>query len=138
MTPNTKVDLNHNRLMRIEGLDELAPVIFPQSKQQQRLFLAIFIELKWAPDQFLSALEPIAQKYGFTSRSLETVRAKMRRLGLIDHVSRFNQKNRYREGWVFSRRFERSLERLAELVEHARETRKPGQEAKDRDLHRYI
>jgi hypothetical protein len=138
MTPNTKIDLNHNRPMRIEGLDELAPIFFPGNKKQQRLFLAIFVELKRAPAQFLSALEPIAQKYGFTSRSMETVRAKMRRLGLIDHVSRFNQRTGYREGWVFSRRFERCLSRLTELVEHFRDTSKAEQEAKDRDLHRYL
>ncbi len=138
MTPSTKVDLNHNHIVRIEGLDELAAILFSGNKKQQRLFLAIFVELKWAPDQFISALEPITEKYGFTNRSLETVRAKMRRLGLIDHVSRFNQRTGYREGWVFSERLERSLERLTELIEHARDTSKPGQEAKDRDLHRYL
>lgn len=138
MKPSTKIDLSHNRLMRIEGLDELAPILFPGNKRQQRLFLAIFVELKWAPDQFLTTLDPVAEKYSFTSRSLETVRAKMRRLGLIDHVSRFNQKTGYREGWVLSGRFERSLARLTELVEHTRDTSKPGQEAKDRDLHRYL
>lgn len=138
MTPTTKVDLNHNRLMQIEGVDELAQVLFPGSKQQQRLFLAIFIELKWAPDQFLPILEPIAEKYSFTSRSLETVRAKVRRLGLIDHVSRFNQRTGYREGWVFSKRLERSLARMSGLIECAKDTSKPDQEVKDRDLHRYL
>lgn len=138
MTPSTKVDLSHNRLMRIEGLDELASVLFPGSKQQQRLFLTIFIELKWTPDQFLSTLDPIAEKHGFSNRSLETVRAKMRRLGLIDHVSRFNQRTCYREGWVFSKRLESSLSRLSALIERSRDTSKAGQEAKDRDLHRYL
>ena len=37
-------------------------------------------------------------------------------MGLIDHVSRFNAKHGYREGWVLSTRFDRSLRQLAEEV----------------------
>jgi hypothetical protein len=58
----------------------------------------------------------------------------MRRLGLIDHVSRFNQKYGYREGWVFSNNFSIALNRLADLTMTLRERRHPSQERKDRDL----
>ncbi|MCX5759747.1 MAG: hypothetical protein NTU83_14835, partial [Candidatus Hydrogenedentes bacterium] len=119
-------------------LDDLARVLFPGNKNQQRAFLAIFVELKWAPGQFLPTLEPIAQKHEISSRTLETVRAKMRRFGLIDHVSRFNAKHGYREGWVFSRRFERSLNCLSCLLEKAKASRLPSQEQKDRDAYRYL
>ncbi|NLX26409.1 MAG: hypothetical protein GXY61_10695, partial [Lentisphaerae bacterium] len=102
---STKIDVNHSRIARIQDLDELAVVFFPGNKPHQKVFLAVFIELKWAEDQFLPVLEPIADKYGLSRRTLETVRAKMRRLGLIDHVSRFNQSHGYREGWVFSSKF---------------------------------
>ena len=40
----------------------------------------------------------------------------MRRLGLIDHVSRFNQRHGYREGRVFSNEFANALEKLASLT----------------------
>ena len=89
--PATKIDLNHNRVRRIEGLDEFVRILCPGNRNHQRIFLLVFVELKWAEGQFLPALEPIIDKYGFSRRSLETVRAKMRRLGLIDHVSRFNR-----------------------------------------------
>ena len=134
----TKIDLNCSRIARIEDLDELAAVLFPNNKNHQRAFLAVFIELKWAEGQFLPALEPIANKHGISHRTLETVRAKMRRLGLIDHVSRFNQKYGYREGWVFSNKFAHALEKLASLTAKLRECRKATQEQKDRDLFSYL
>ena len=118
--PSTKIDLNHNRVGRIQGLDELAGVLFPGNKNHQKVFLAIFIELKYAKAQFLPNLTPLCDNYGFTPRMLETVRSKMRRMGIIDHVSRFNKTYGYREGWGFSNRFTRSLKRMAELTQEFR------------------
>lgn len=137
-TVSTKVDLNHNRVARTADLDELAALLFPGNRNHQHIFLALFIELKWAKDQFLASLEPIADKHGVSHRVLETVRAKMRRMGVIDHVSRFNKKHGYREGWVFSNRFAKSLTRLAELSTTLREPKDGNQERKDRTLLDYF
>lgn len=134
----TKIDLNCSRIMRLEDLDELAAVLFPNNRNHQRAFLAVFVELKWADGQFLTTLEPVADKHGISRRTLETVRAKMRRLGLIDHVSRFNRKYGYREGWVFSNRFARTLDKLAQVTARFRERRNATQERKDRDLLSYL
>jgi hypothetical protein len=41
----------------------------------------------------------------------------MRRLGLIDRVSRFNAGYGHREGWVLSTRFERGLRQLADKIQ---------------------
>lgn len=136
--PATKIDLNCSRIVRIRDLDELAEVLFPNNKLHQKTFLAVYVELKWAKDQFLPALKPIAARHGISRRTLETVRAKMRRLGLIDHVSRFNQKHGYREGWIMSPRFGNSLRRLANLIEDLRDQRGSRQEAKDRQLLNYL
>ena len=122
----------------MDGLDEFAAVLFPGNRNHQRTFLAIFVEIKWAEGQFLPVLEPIADKHGLSRRTLETVRAKMRRLGLIDHVSRFGQKHGYREGWVFSNKFVHALEKLASLAVKFRECRNAMQERKDRDLLSYL
>lgn len=135
---NTKIELNHNRIARIQGLDELAGLLFPGNKNHQKVFLAIFIGMKYASDQFLPALSPLCQEYGFSERMLETVRSKMRRMGLIDHVSRFNKAHGYREGWVFSGRFGRSLLHLAELMRGFRDRTDGLQEQKDRDLFMYL
>ena len=102
------------------------------------MFLSIFIELKYANNGFLASLIHLCDKYGFTPRMLETVRSKMRRMGIIDHVSRFNNSYGYREGWVFSSRLSRALKRLDELVLGFREKTDILQEKKDRDLFRYI
>ncbi|GMW04006.1 MAG: hypothetical protein AMXMBFR84_51400 [Candidatus Hydrogenedentota bacterium] len=118
-------------------MDDLATILFSGNRRHQKAFLAIFVEIKWAKDQFLPRLEPIARKHGVTSRTLETVRAKMRRLGLIDHVSRFNKRHGYREGWVFSNRFQNTLRILDTLTDQLREPSGSQQERKDRDLIRY-
>lgn len=122
----------------MEGLDEVAGALFPGNKVHQRVFLAIFVEIKWAPEQFVPALEPIAGKHGISPRTLETVRAKMRRLGIIDHVCQFNKARGYREGWVLSSRFRASLECFGKTYERLRECKDANQERKERDLHRYL
>jgi len=137
-TPSTKVELSHNKIARVQGLDELARLLFPRNRNHQKVFLAVFVELKYAPGQFLAALSPLCRDYGFSHRMLETVRGKMRRLGIIDHVCRFNRSHGYREGWVFSTRFSHGLVRLAELSRDLRESRDGHQEQKDRDLFKYI
>lgn len=113
---NTKVNLGFNRIQRLRDLDELARLLFPGNKNHQNIFLAIFLELKYAEDSYLPKLTFITQKYDISRRSMQRVRSKARKLGIIDHVSRFSQKLGYREGWVLSTRFERSLEKLAEKV----------------------
>jgi hypothetical protein len=136
--PSTKIELNHNKIARIQGLDELARILFPGNRKHQRIFLAIFIEFKYASGEFIHSLAPLCDKYGFTPRMLETVRSKTRRMGIIDHVSRFNKAYGYREGWVFSNRFSRSLTRLSELTRGFRDRKGSLQERKDRDLFIYL
>ena len=135
---STKIEFNHNKIARIQGLDELSKILFPDNKNHQKIFLAIFIELKYAPQEFLPFLRPLCDRYGFTPRMLETVRSKMRRMGIIDHVSRFNKAYGYREGWVFSSRFTRSLSHLAELIQDFKNRKDALQEQKDRDLFMYL
>ena len=135
---STKIEFNTAKIARIQGLDELAGLLLPGNKEHQKIFLAIFIELKYSKDQFLPSLSPLCEKYALSPRMLETVRSKMRRMGLVDHVSRFNTSYGCREGWVFSSRFPRSAGRLVELVSSFREWRNHLQEQKDRDLFRYV
>jgi hypothetical protein len=86
----------------------------------------------------LPCLTPLCNRYGFSPRTLETVRSKMRRLGIIDHVSRFNKSHGYREGWVFSTRFSHALLRLADLSRDLKLKTDGLQEQKDRDLFMYV
>lgn len=118
----------------MNGLDDLARILFPGNRNHQKIFLAIFIELKYAPGTFLPSLLPLCDQYGFSPRILETARSKMRRLGIIDHVSRFNKKTGYREGWIFSHRFSHTLSILAESLEVSQKNKDVFQERRDRNL----
>lgn len=138
MKKSTKIEFGFNRISRVESLDEFAELLFPGNRNHQKLFLAVFVELKYADDQYLKSLECVADKYGFSRRVLEIVRTKMRRLGLIDHVSRFGNKHGYREGWVFSSRFTKSVITLSGLMDKFQEIKDSKQEARDRDLFRYL
>jgi hypothetical protein len=135
---STKIELNYSKIARVRDLDELAIILFPGNKNHQKTFLAIFVELKWSDGQFMRALEPIGAKYGVTPRTMETVRAKMRRLGVIEHVSRFNKRHGYREGWVFSNKFVNALDHLSSVVGSAKDITRPNQKAKDMDILRYV
>lgn len=135
--PSTKIEISYNKIQRMNGLDDLARILFPNNRNHQKIFLAIFIEIKYAPGEFLPSLLPLCDAYRFTPRMLETVRSKMRRMGLIDHVSRFNRKTGYREGWIFSNRFSRSLVSLSKSAEYLRRNKDDIQNRKDRDLFTY-
>ena len=135
---NTKIELNCSKIARVQGLDELAKLLFPGNRNHQKIFLAIFIEIKYAPGEFMPFLKPLCERYSFSPRMLETVRSKMRRMGIIDHVSRFNKAHGYREGWVFSSRFSSALSRLSELIKGFRERSDALQEKKDRNLFMYV
>ena len=135
---STKIEFNHNKIARIQDLSDLARLLFPGNRNHQKIFLAIFIELKYSEDQFLPTLAPLCQKYDFSPRMLETVRSKMRRMGLIDHVSRFNKRYSYREGWVFSSRFNRSLGRISDFQSGIIKLTNDAQERKERHLYHLI
>lgn len=136
--PSTKIEVNYNKIERLKDLDGLARILFPGNPNHQRIFLAIFIELKYAPDEFLPSLLPLCNQYGLSPRMLEIVRSKMRRLGIIDHVCRFNETKGYREGWIFSKRFSKVMLRLSESMEGFKQGKDLIQRQKDEDSFRYL
>ena len=135
---NTKIELNHNKISKVRDISDMAKLLFPHNKRHQKVYLAIYIELKYATNQSLPTLAWIAEKYNFSHRLLEIVRAKMRRMGIIDHISKFNKKNNYQEAWVFSSRFQRTLSILSEQHTTFKKIENSKQEEKDRDLFRYL
>lgn len=130
---STRIELSFNRIARLQDAGDLAELLFPGNRNQQHCFLVIWFSLKWADRGMVPNLSAVATEQGITRRSFERVRAKMRRLGLIDHVSRFDKSYGYREGWTLSRRFGRSLRVLAERVEDLGANRN-GSHAKDNML----
>ena len=122
----TKIDASLAHLRKAEDLDDLARVLFPGNRCHQHACAVIFFSLKWS-DGVVVDLARCAREYGVTRRVFERTRAKMRRLGLIEHVSRFNHRHGHRDGWILSGRFERSLQHLAERIgQIRRRTRSPS------------
>ena len=121
-----------SKIARIDDLDLLARVLFPNNRAHQFIFLAIFVELKWAKKKPLPNLEFLVPKYGIGQRSFEKVRSRLRIGGIIEHVSRFSSKFGYREGWILSSKFSKSLRNLADLYERFRDQVAENQEEKDR------
>ena len=127
---STRIDLSFNRITRLTDLADLSELLFPGNRNQQHAFLVIWISLKWANNGMVPNLAVPAEEHGVSRRTLERVRAKLRRMGLIDHVSRFSAEWGYREGWALSGRFERALRALADKVA---QVKRSDAGAKDKD-----
>ena len=111
-----KIAIGFNKIARISDLSDLAEILFPNNKNHQFVFVLIYLELKWS-DKTVSDLTSRIIKKGISKRTFERVRAKLRHLGIIDHISRFNKKHGYKEGFVNSNRFACSLRNLADRYE---------------------
>ena len=135
----TKIEMSPALVRHASGLDDLARILFPDTRSHRRVFVAVWVELKYADNQFLTSLYPLCQRHGFSARVLEAVRAKLRKAGLLKRVSQFDSRFGFRAGWTFSTRFAASLEKLSAVVRAARErTGRPNEEARDRDAVHYV
>ena len=112
---NTRIELSFNRIARVSDAGDFAELLIPSNRNQQHCFLAIWFSIKWADHGLVPNLQDVAAKHRVSRRTLERVRAKLRRLGLLDHVCRFNKQFGYREGLTLSARFSRSLAQFAQV-----------------------
>ena len=105
-----KIELNKDKIYRISDPIQLAEIFFPSKNASQRraAFLAIFFEIKNAPNQRLDTTNHIGKEYGISQSAITKARAKMNRIGLV----------RKRDGyWIFSTVFEKSLENVVKKIE---------------------
>ena len=86
-------------------------MMFPGNRNQQHAAACIFFELKWA-ERIVPNLAHIEKRYEISHRTLQRTRAKLSRLGLIEHISYLNSRYGGQHGWRLSARFERSLNQL--------------------------
>ena len=118
---STKIAWSFNKIAKLADSADLAEMLFSGNRNQQHAFLVLWFSLKWGDHRMVPNLASVVRKSGVSRRTLERVRAKLRRLGLIDHVSRFNARHGYREGWLLSTRFEHSLKNLADRIERLKD-----------------
>ncbi len=112
MTERTKIDFQYRRISRLSDYTDLIGMLVPGNRNQQHAAACIFFELKWA-DSIVPNLAYLETKYAISRRILQRARAKLARLGLIEHVSYLNSRYGGQHGWKLSSRFETALRQLA-------------------------
>jgi len=119
MKGSTKINFQHRR--QISDFAELIEMLIPDNRNQQHAAAAIFFELKWA-NRIVPNLAYLEKMYGISRRILERARARLTRLGLIEHISYLNSRYGGQHGWKLSSRFETALRQLAEKCAMFRHT----------------
>jgi hypothetical protein len=107
----TKIDFHHRRISQLSDFTELIEMLFPGNHNQQHAAACVFFELKWV-NHMVPNLAHLERRYDISRRTLQRARAKLSRLGLIEHVSYLNSRYGGQHGWRLSTRFERSLNQL--------------------------
>ena len=116
MSESTKINFISNKIHRLSDYTELIEMLFPGNKNQRHAAASIFFELKWA-EAIVPNLCYIENKYDISRRTLQRTRAKLSRLGVIEHISYLNSRYGGQHGWKLSTRFSSSLKKLAEYTE---------------------
>ena len=110
MGEHTKINFNHRK--NISDYSDLVEMLFPGNRNQQHAAACIFCELKWVNDM-VPNLAYMERKHAISRRILQRTRAKLSKLGLIEHVSYLNSRYGGQYGWKLSSRFETALNQLA-------------------------
>jgi len=121
------MDFHHRRISQISDFTELIEMLFPGNHNQQHAAACLFFELKWAKGM-VPNLAYLERKYDISRRILQRTRAKLSRLGLIEHVSYLNSRYGGQHGWKLSSRFETALRQLAEKAAGFRDTKASSKE----------
>ena len=120
MSESTKMTFQHRRIREMDDVTDLVDVLFPGNRNQQHVAACILHELKWA-QRIVPNLSKLEARYHISRRTLQRTRAKLAKLGLIEHVSSLNARYGGQQGWRLSGRFGAALRLLAEKVDHWRD-----------------
>lgn len=139
MAARTKIEISPALVRGIAGLDDLARIFFPDNRNHRRAFVAIWLGIKYADVQFLPSSADLTTRYSISQRTVEIVRAKMKKIGLIKRVSHFSPAYGNQSGWVFCHRFRHAVSALSEATKNATEaTDRSVDRQKDEDSVHYI
>ncbi len=125
MLEYTKISFNHRK--DISDYSDLVEILFPGNRNQQHAAVCIIFELKWA-NSMVPNLAYMETKYSISRRILQRTRAKLSKLGLIEHVSHLNSRYGGQHGWRLSSRFEQGLNQLAQKCATFRNTKTSSKE----------
>ena len=132
MAESAKIEFRYRRISQLADFGEIIEMLFPGNRNQQHAAACIFFELKWA-DSLLPHMARLETKYNISRRILQRTRAKLSKLGLIEHVGYLNSRYGGQDGWKLSSRFESGLKLLAQKINIFRDIKSTTWE-KDRML----
>ncbi len=133
MTESTKIDFRHRRISEIDDLTDLVAILFPGNRNQQRAAARILLALKSAKAP-ISSLCDLETRHAISRRTIQRARAKLARLGLIEHVTWMNSRYGGRTGWRLSGRMSAGLRTLAAKGDEWRQDQRPARREKDEQL----
>ncbi len=116
------MSFRYNRIRQLTDFSELIEILFPGNRNQQHAATCIFFELKWTSG-LVPNMAHLENKYDISRRILQRTRAKLSRLGVIEHVSYLNSRYGGQHGWKLSTRFENALKGLATKCTGFRDTK---------------
>jgi len=129
MSESTRISLRYRSIPQLSDFSELMEMLFPGNHNQQHAAACIFVELKWS-HHIVPNMAHMESKYDISRRILQRARAKLAKLGLIEHVSYLNSRYGGQSGWKLSSRFETGLKGLAAKCAQFRDV-KMGSREKD-------
>ena len=133
MTVSAKIDFRYRRISKIEDLTDLVEILFPGNRNQQYAAARILLALKEADGPVLS-LGNLESRHNVSRRTLQRTRAKLARLGLVEHIGWMNSRYGGRQGWKLSSRMSSALRRLADRIDDWRKDDRPERREKDEML----
>ena len=137
MTESTKISFQHRRIRQVEDVTDLVEMLFPGNRNQQHAAarVLLFLRQTMVPQRTLAVLE---RQHGISRRTLQRTRAKLARLGLIEHASGLAARHGGQEGWTLSSRMSTGLRHLADQIDLWREDTRPHRQEKEELLVRLL
>ena len=133
MPESTKIEFRYRRISQLSDFTELVEMLFSGNRNQQHAAACIFFELKWS-QHIVPNMAYMESKYNISRRILQRTRAKLSRLGLIEHISYLNSRYGGQAGWKLSGRFNSGLRMLAEKYDNWRNDKQKSKLEKEKML----
>jgi len=133
MTESSKIDFRYRRIAKLDDITDLVEILFPGNRNQQHAAARILLALKAASEPIRS-LSHLEDQYEISRRTLQRTRAKLSRLGLIEHVTWMNTRFGGQQGWRHSSRMSTAFRQLADKIDHWRKDSRPERNLKDGQL----
>jgi hypothetical protein len=133
LTEYTKISFQHRRIREIGDVTDVVVMLFPGNRNQQHAAARILMALRTSTEP-LPSLAHLEGLHKISRRTLQRARAKLARLGLIEHVSGLSTRYAGAHGWRLSGRMSTALRALADRLDAWRHELRPDRIAKEEVL----